>query len=249
MISAPTLLLWAHSVLVWVVAHYTISGAAETASVESGNRRSWHQFIGPALRLVLSALAVGAVSESVWLTVLTAALGTALLATRMRRPHWRVWEREVVATGAFSWAVLILIEQRNLELRHPVVAMATSAEHIAVACLVSALFIFTLGGGTYIVRGILTASGVPQAVGAANQERLKHGRWIGALERAVLFVVLIAGSYEALGFIVAAKGLIRSRQFENQRELTEYFLIGSLASVAVALATGTAARYVIQKFW
>lgn len=60
---------------------------------------------------------------------------------------------------------------------------------------------------------------------------------------------MIAGSYEALGFVIAAKGLIRSRDLEANRDLTEYFLIGSLASVAVALATGIAARGIIQVLW
>jgi len=249
MIPATALLLWAHSMLIWMVAHYAISGPAEAPGVER-TRRGWRQFVGPIGRVAISVLVAGGLSESWWLAALTLSCGTALVAVRMQRPEWRVWERELVVTVAFAWAALVLIERQALLLRHPVLTLATSAEHIAVAYLVSALFIFTLGGGTYIVRGVLTASGVPQAAGAAkDQERLKHGRWIGSLERAVLFVVLIAGSYEALGFIVAAKGLIRSRQFEKQRELTEYFLIGSLASVAVALATGTAARYLIQKFW
>lgn len=250
MIPASVLLLWAHSLLIWMVAHYTIAGPADTPGAERRNQTDWLQFAAPIGRVAVSTLAAVALSESWWLAALTAVCGAAMQAVRAQWPDRRVWERELMGTTAFSWAALALIERKSLLLRHPVVTMATSAEHIAVACLVSALFVFTLGGGTYIVRGILTASGVPQAAGAAkDQERLKHGRWIGSLERAVLFVVLIAGSYEALGFIVAAKGLIRSRQFEKQRELTEYFLIGSLASVAVALATGTAARYLIQQFW
>ncbi len=115
-----------------------------------------------------------------------------------------------------------------------------------------ALFIFTIHGGTYIVRGILKTSGMPKVPGKGTPsavELLKRGRLIGVLERAVLFVVLVAGSYEALGFIVAAKSLIRSRDFEGDRDLTEYFLIGSLASVAVAVATGTTARYLLQAYW
>ena len=87
------------------------------------------------------------------------------------------------------------------------------------------------------------------STGQTSTSELKRGRLIGALERAVLFVVLIAGSYEALGFIVAAKGLIRSRDFEGNRDLTEYFLIGTLTSVAVAIATGSTARYLLQVYW
>jgi len=39
---------------------------------------------------------------------------------------------------------------------------------------------------------------------------MNRGRLIGNLERLVLTLVVVAGSYAALGFLVAAKGLIRS---------------------------------------
>jgi hypothetical protein len=58
---------------------------------------------------------------------------------------------------------------------------------------------------------------------------LNRGRLIGNLERILLTIVVAAGSYAALGFLVAAKGLIRSEEFEK-RDFTEYFLIGSLTS-------------------
>lgn len=252
MIPASSLLLWAHSILIWMIAHYTVSGLTETPRVAVRTKpKGWLRLAWLISRVGLPAIVVGVLSESGWLAFLMGASGSALLVARARWPDWHVWERELVGTTAFALGSLMFIERESLQLRHHAVTVVVTAEHLAVACLIVALFIFTLGGGTYIVRGILRASGVPQAAGPAkeDQERLKHGRWIGSLERAVLFVVLIAGSYEALGFIVAAKGLIRSRQFEKQRELTEYFLIGSLASVAVALATGTLARYVIQVYW
>ncbi len=84
---------------------------------------------------------------------------------------------------------------------------------------------------------------------AVDVNEFNRGRLIGALERVLLFAVVIAGSYEALGFVIAAKGLVRSREFEISRDMTEYFLIGSLSSVLIALATGSAARYVIQTYW
>jgi hypothetical protein len=37
-------------------------------------------------------------------------------------------------------------------------------------------------------------------------------------------MVVAAGSYATLAFLVAAKGLVRSEEFEKSRDFTEYFL-------------------------
>jgi hypothetical protein len=80
-------------------------------------------------------------------------------------------------------------------------------------------------------------------------EELNRGRLIGNLERIVLTLVVAAGSYAALAFLVAAKGLVRSEEFEKSRDFTEYFLIGSLSSVLVALCAGLALRYALLALW
>jgi hypothetical protein len=98
----------------------------------------------------------------------------------------------------------------------------------------------------------------PQPVKAADSAQegeqdldlaeLNRGRLIGNLERILLTIVVAAGSYAALGFLVAAKGLIRSEEFEK-RDFTEYFLIGSLTSVLIALSAGLVIRYVLVALW
>jgi hypothetical protein len=62
-------------------------------------------------------------------------------------------------------------------------------------------------------------------------------------------MVVAAGSYAALAFLVAAQGLVRSEEFEKSRDFTEYFLIGSLSSVLVALCAGLALRYALLALW
>ena len=76
-------------------------------------------------------------------------------------------------------------------------------------------------------------------------KELIRGRLIGNLERIVLTIVVAAGSYSALGFLIAAKGLVRFEEFEKSREFTEYFLVGSLSSVLVALAAGLVLRHAL----
>jgi hypothetical protein len=63
-----------------------------------------------------------------------------------------------------------------------------------------------------------------------------------------MIMVISLGSYEALGFLVAAKGLIRAREFED-RNFAEYFILGSLASVAVALVIGSLLRVSVGDLW
>ena len=80
-------------------------------------------------------------------------------------------------------------------------------------------------------------------------EEYNRGRLIGNLERIVLTIVIAGGSYAALAFLVAAKGVVRSGEFQNDRDFAEYFLIGSLSSVLVALSAGLALRFALIRLW
>jgi len=84
---------------------------------------------------------------------------------------------------------------------------------------------------------------------AVDAKEYNRGRLIGDLERIVLTIVVAAGSYAALAFLVAAKGLVRFDEFENNRDFAEYFLIGSLSSVLVALCAGLALRFALLHLW
>jgi hypothetical protein len=67
------------------------------------------------------------------------------------------------------------------------------------------------------------------------------GSTIGVLERLLIVVFVLTGTDAAIGFVVAAKTLARFRQLDD-REFAEYYLLGTLASVAVAIVTALLAR-------
>lgn len=72
-----------------------------------------------------------------------------------------------------------------------------------------------------------------------------RGRVIGYLERAVVFILTITGNLSALGLVLVAKGLARFSQL-NDRDFAEYFLIGTLLSVALAIGLGfLASRFIL----
>jgi hypothetical protein len=73
------------------------------------------------------------------------------------------------------------------------------------------------------------------------------GKYIGILERLLVFVFMIANQWQAVGFLLAAKSVFRfgNLQEAKDRKLTEYILIGTLLSFAIAVLTGMAYRYLL----
>lgn len=85
-----------------------------------------------------------------------------------------------------------------------------------------------------------------RAVETGGSERA--GRWIGVLERLIIFALVVAGEADAAGLVVAAKAILRFPEITGDEPhlSAEYVLIGSLMSwlVAIAAAMGIRALWV-----
>lgn len=66
------------------------------------------------------------------------------------------------------------------------------------------------------------------------------GKYIGILERLFVFLFVVTGHWEAVGFLLAAKSVFRFGDLKESkdRKLTEYILIGTLISFGIAISTG-----------
>lgn len=71
------------------------------------------------------------------------------------------------------------------------------------------------------------------------------GKYIGILERLFIFLSILAGYWQTVGFLLAAKSVFRFGDLTNARDrkLTEYILIGTLLSFGIALATAMLIAY------
>lgn len=69
------------------------------------------------------------------------------------------------------------------------------------------------------------------------------GRMIGLLERGLILVLILTGQSQGIGFLIAAKSVLRFSDTKDDRRISEYVIIGTLASVswAIAMAAGTSA--------
>lgn len=72
------------------------------------------------------------------------------------------------------------------------------------------------------------------------------GTYIGWFERAVFFAFIVAGQPQAAAVALAAKSFARFPSLSEHREgFAEYFLIGTLASIAIAAAAAVATRAIL----
>ncbi len=72
-----------------------------------------------------------------------------------------------------------------------------------------------------------------------NQSLEDAGKYIGILERILVFIFIISNHWEAVGFLITAKSVFRFGDLKESkhRKLTEYILIGTLISFGIAIVT------------
>lgn len=71
------------------------------------------------------------------------------------------------------------------------------------------------------------------------------GEYIGILERLFIFVSVVTGHLQLIGFLLAAKSVFRFGDLtrSKDRKLTEYILVGTLLSFVIAIAVGMVSRH------
>jgi len=76
------------------------------------------------------------------------------------------------------------------------------------------------------------------------------GKYIGIIERILVFTFIMVGHWEAVGFLITAKSVFRFTDLKvaHDRKLTEYILIGTLLSFSLAIFTALTTRWFIAQF-
>lgn len=106
--------------------------------------------------------------------------------------------------------------------------------------LMAVLFLTTPSS---IIIKILLSSWTPVAEAQNNiqtESLTSAGKYIGILERLLVFIFILVNHWEGVGFMVAAKSVFRFSDLAQakQRKLTEYVLVGTLLSFGMAVLTG-----------
>ncbi len=84
----------------------------------------------------------------------------------------------------------------------------------------------------------------------ANEEKQsslkKAGRFIGIFERILVLTFILSSNFSAIGFLIAAKSILRFSDSKGGRKQTEYVLIGTLMSFAICIVVGLFINYIIE---
>ncbi|WP_313000357.1 DUF3307 domain-containing protein [Chryseobacterium gleum] len=106
--------------------------------------------------------------------------------------------------------------------------------------IMAALFL-TTPASVFIKILLSSWTPAPDGPNTIQTESLSSaGKYIGILERLMVFTFIMVNHWEGVGFMVAAKSVFRFSDLAQakQRKLTEYVLIGTLLSFGLAVLTG-----------
>lgn len=180
--------------------------------------------------LVAAALAIHHDDWQSWVLV----GATLMLAITMPEPYY-VRRRWVPVLAALALAALTVVIADLDVAGRAVTSLAEDRDLVLVAA--GALFAVFVGGA--LIGHLLHP--FASKVDSAPRGMEDAGRYIGWLERSLLYALILVGAPEAGALVIAAKSVARFPSFTRE-DFAEYYLIGSLLSLLVVLATGLGVR-------
>lgn len=108
--------------------------------------------------------------------------------------------------------------------------------YLPAAFTLAAGAIWTIRAGGYAIGHLMA----PWAAEITLDGLANGGRVIGQLERGLIFLMILGGLPEGIGFLIAAKSVLRFGTVREESKLSEYVIIGTLASFGWALVSAWA---------
>jgi len=263
--TAEGLRLWGAVLLAWVLATYFVAGNSPIierigAHPAPGPHPSWKRRAyarAPAL-LILLLLILTPRNAGIWALLAALPILATLLpfARAYLAEHDLRWGAEVeIGTNALVVLLSAWVLGDAPGIGRALITIPLASSRLAAIWFALARMGLLTRGGTHVVRGILAKSdagplerGTRHPTLAVDVAEYNRGRIIGAVERLIMAAMVAGGAFSALTFLIAAKGLVRSKKFEDP-DFAEYFLIGTLSSAALAIAGGLLWRAIFAALW
>lgn len=99
------------------------------------------------------------------------------------------------------------------------------------------VYVTVIFAGGYLIRSMTRPLMAHVHTGESRAELIHAGMYIGWLERFLVLTALLLHSPATVGLIIAAKSIARYPEFRNE-QFAEYFLIGTLLSISIAILGG-----------
>ncbi len=102
-----------------------------------------------------------------------------------------------------------------------------------------AAYLLCLKPANVFIKEVFNSSRI---IVSTDNEMPNAGKLIGILERLLTLTFIVVQQYEAVGFLIAAKSILRYRDDETLK--TEYVLIGTMLSFGIAVMLGIIANLI-----
>lgn len=259
MLATLTMLAFAH-----VLADFVLQSRAMVARKHRRAVLLRHTaIVGATAFVALAAWTPGALIAVAVVTLAHAGIDAAKLALARRARHpfaaLRLFGADQCAHLLSIGIVAALLPQAYAEGLWPAVLGSTAAQGLAAAAaLVTGVIAATRVGDLMLaqllagIRHSRSAGSPGSAAGRAEDaggaDELRAGAWIGWLERGLVFLFVLLGEFNAIGFVIAAKSILR---FEYARDpaKSELVIIGTLASFGWAVLTALATAAALDGLW
>ena len=109
-----------------------------------------------------------------------------------------------------------------------------------VMALTAGFILTTRAGGFAVAQLMEPWASATTPEGLPSGGLIGGGRAIGNLERGVIFLLVLLGQAAGIGFLIAAKSVLRFGSVTDDRKFSEYVIIGTLASFGWAIAASFA---------
>jgi hypothetical protein len=98
----------------------------------------------------------------------------------------------------------------------------------------------------YAMKYVL--KGIDKTNTPSNDEKLEHGgKLIGMFERMIILTFVFLNQYEAIGFLITGKSIIRFAQKEEGLR-SEYVLVGTMMSYAFSIIVGVVINWLLSLY-
>lgn len=152
---------------------------------------------------------------------------------------WRLFPREL---GAVTAAMI-----SDMKLHKSVEHMLSDTHKVLL--ILSMLIVITVSANV-LIRSILSSLNIRMTFRKdlpleAQDDGVKTGRYIGGLERMLTVIALLAGSYEGIIALYAAKTAIRFKQASGNIDFEEYYILGTLISLFIGVISGITLKIIL----
>ena len=220
-------------VLAHIIGDFYLQTDKSCEQKETRKFKSWFLYVHAIIIGVLSWMIVPSCNFGLW-ALLIAVSHFAIDTVKIHCPKglWSFVIDQLLHLGILSAISNIYEPAKELPLQ-----MIDCSASFSISLLILAILL-CMKPANILIKLILEKYQVGESESCNNIKNA--GALIGNLERILTIVFVLLGQYEAIGFIVAAKSILRFKDTDTAK--TEYVLAGTFLSFGIAILCGLMAR-------